>query len=1088
MISFLRSFVEFVRGSATRTKKAHSRRRVNHHSALRVESLEPRRLLSVSQILFDAEAAQITISGTSGSDQVTVSYLAPDLINVKVKSGDVSQNVQFPVSSVVAVSFTGEDGNDTFLNTTDVRSIVFGGAGDDVLTGGSGDDELNGGDGIDRLSGQDGDDMLRGNTGNDLLYGNGGIDNLKGDEDHDQLFGGEGNDFLTGAEGNDSLWGASGDDHLLGGDGDDILVGQEGNDYLNAGLGNDLLIGGMGADNLDGMAGNDLLIGGTTVYDGAPNELHKLLQQWTADASYSERIATLENENNSVRLDAEETVLDDLVADMIVGGDDFDWFFLTGSMPYYSPVMKDPSHEHEDTGSHHHDHTVIHTLPPLEGFNLIDSLDNLQDVQSAEAIHSKVPHVSDLRLQREHLSLFELVRYDEVTHFAIADGNWSNPSTWLNGVVPTDGARVLISHGVHVNVDRVIAARLKTVRVDGTLSFATQSRSELRVDTLVVSSAGAFEMGTALTPIAPHVTARLLITNTGSIDRAWDPYGVSRGLISHGRTTINGTPVLEQSTLQGTLVAGTTQITLADVPQGWKVGDDIVIAGTVAGAQQDEVRKVLGIAERIVTIAPLAYDHLTPSTTMPVYVAHLTRNAVVESESTAIARRGHVMLMHSRDVDIQNAGFYRLGRTDKLQAINDAVVDSNWRLQAGTGTNVRGRYAVHFHRNGLVNDGNPAVIHGSVVIDSPGWGFVNHSSYVDMTNNVAFDVRGAAFATEVGDEIGSFRNNIAIRMTGSGEHINARIDVQDFGHQGDGFWFQGGGVSVIDNVAAGSAGNAFIFYTRGLVEGGVLQEFHSINLVDSSISGGAPTIKVDFIPVREFARNVGFASSTGLAVRYNLRNAPHQQRSVFQDSVFWNNTTGVDLTYSHQSVLRDLTVVNAHGEWPQTAIASNSETHSIVYENLVVAGYRWGIEMAQGGSSVVVGGIFSNKRDIVIQPASYDNRSVLITGPIQFVDSPERVLDVYMRPIPMSLQTSIMVPFYNDSVTLNYGPFESRRVYSDLQHPLAIPFPVPQDNVPLAFIGLTSQQLRDIHGLTIGGELAPLSAVAVPRIGGLVAP
>ena len=152
-----------------------------------------------------------------------------------------------------------------------------------------------------------------------------------------------------------------------------------------------------------------------------------------------------------------------------------------------------------------------------------------------------------------------------------------------------------------------------------------------------------------------------------------------------------------------------------------------------------------------------------------IHVANLNRNVLISSESTVVDRRGHVMFMHNRDVHIANAGFYKLGRTDKSKPINDSVVDANWQLKPGTGTNQRARYSVHFHRTGFVDDGNPSTISGSVVVDSPGWGFVNHSSYVDMTNNVAYDVHGAAFATEVGDEIGSFVDNIAIGSDGSGE-------------------------------------------------------------------------------------------------------------------------------------------------------------------------------------------------------------------------------------------------------------------------------------------------------------------------------
>ena len=137
-------------------------------------------------------------------------------------------------------------------------------------------------------------------------------------------------------------------------------------------------------------------------------------------------------------------------------------------------------------------------------------------------------------LAREHLSTLQLVRYDQVTSYAVRSGNWSDPSIWHGGVVPSDGARVLIPVGVEVQVDGMIPARLSTVRVDGSLSFDTAHNTQLQVDTMVVGDCGEFYMGTAATPIASGVTARLLITDNGAINRTWDPFGISRGLITHG--------------------------------------------------------------------------------------------------------------------------------------------------------------------------------------------------------------------------------------------------------------------------------------------------------------------------------------------------------------------------------------------------------------------------------------------------------------------------------------------------------------------------------------------------------------------------
>ena len=111
-------------------------------------------------------------------------------------------------------------------------------------------------------------------------------------------------------------------------------------------------------------------------------------------------------------------------------------------------------------------------------------------------------------------------------------------------------------------------------------------------------------------------------------------------------------------------------------------------------------------------------------------------------------------------------------------------------------------------------------------MDNPGWGYVNHSSYVHMTDNVSFAVRGAAFNTEVGDELGSFIGNTAILsgLWDLGDPTHAPLSTTDFTSNGGsnwggnhGFWFQGLFVNVEDNVVSG-AGNGFGTYGSGLYQ------------------------------------------------------------------------------------------------------------------------------------------------------------------------------------------------------------------------------------------------------------------------------
>ena len=377
-------------------------------------------------------------------------------------------------------------------------------------------------------------------------------------------------------------------------------------------------------------------------------------------------------------------------------------------------------------------------------------------------------HADDPVRQGEHCVAMALATPAAATHAAVATGDWSDANVWANGAVPTEGADVYIPANMTVTVDGVIDEILHTIRIDGTLRFNPSVDTRLTVDTIVGASGSRLEMGTAENPIAADVSARIIIADTGAIDRNWDPFAISRGVILHGTTVIHGAAKTSWDSLATAPRRGDTSLTLTSVPDGWRVGDQLVIAGVSDEGTGDETARVAAIDGNRVTLdRALNLNHLPPSDEFRVHVANTTRNAVIQSLNPALDRRGHVMFMHSRDVNVAYGGFYELGRTNKMRAPDDAVVNADGTLVAGTGTNVRGRYSVHFHRNGVQQGSGPAIVRGSAVVGSPGWGYVNHSSYVEMTDNVAFNVDGSAFVTEAGDEIGSYVRNLAIRTHGT---------------------------------------------------------------------------------------------------------------------------------------------------------------------------------------------------------------------------------------------------------------------------------------------------------------------------------
>ncbi|MEM7037965.1 MAG: T9SS type A sorting domain-containing protein, partial [Bacteroidota bacterium] len=263
---------------------------------------------------------------------------------------------------------------------------------------------------------------------------------------------------------------------------------------------------------------------------------------------------------------------------------------------------------------------------------------------------------------------------------------------------------------------------------------------------------------------------------------------------------------------------------------------------------------VTAISGNAVSFQPaLTRDHKAPiqiQSQVEVHVANLTRNIVVSSENASVAAiggggyqkpRGHMMFMHTLDVQLYHMSTQNTGRTDKRIELDDWDATGLPRdpqplpLIPDGYKNPRGKYSIHFHRGGTSPTLTPAHVEGCVVNNDPGWGFTNHSSRVDFVRNVSYDVVGAGFCTESGDETGSFIENFAARTYNPDEPMNvgrptdplggrtealadARENLSDFAWQGDGFWFHSTGVTVERNVVAGCTGHAFVYWSEGLIE------------------------------------------------------------------------------------------------------------------------------------------------------------------------------------------------------------------------------------------------------------------------------
>ena len=638
---------------------------------------------------------------------------------------------------------------------------------------------------------------------------------------------------------------------------------------------------------------------------------------------------------------------------------------------------------------------------------------------------------------------------------AVQSGNWSDPNTWLGGAVPDANANVVVPTLLSVTVDGTTNP-VHTVRVDGTLQFATNANTDLFVDTLVVNVLGSLVIGTAANPIAVGSTAAITFTSNGPIDTVWDPNEISRGLLSLGTVSMYGAATTPFVTLAQDPSQGSTTLVLSQVPTNWQVGDEIVLGGTYIKQNQDEDLRILAIQGTTVTVSPLAYDHSTING-LPVYVTDVTRNIVIQSQDqTTIGNRGHAMFMSSA-TSIHYAEFLGLDRTNKSIAVNDPQLDANGNLIPGTGTNPRGRYSVNFYEIGTSL--SPAVVDGSTVVGSPGWGFVNHSSNVNFTNDVAFNVNGCAFISEAGDEVGQFSNDLAIHSLGTGdEDFYSRAPLQDWAHEGDAFWAQGNGVGFTGDVAIGMAAAGYYYFNRAYTLP-----------VQNVIQGAAP--------LTGFSGNIAATCDYGAFLRYEVNGGTIDGLTVV------NSITGYKQQYCVGMTLQNTYLYGSHFSDYGVFLAVEAAT-GFVANNVNVSGYPIGIRFSEEYSNqTLTGGTWNNLVNFQIPISIASGRTITITNPTFVPSNDPKHYDIsWLNSFVEVFSRNINAFFAPDYVFYN-----GNQLFAPWQAANFVPFPTQPSGFPLLpsfLIGKTNHQLFTSYGLQMGGIIAPTTLPGGPKSNG----
>jgi hypothetical protein len=588
------------------------------------------------------------------------------------------------------------------------------------------------------------------------------------------------------------------------------------------------------------------------------------------------------------------------------------------------------------------------------------------------------------RMVQEYQLVLNLVSR-QITCESADSGAWNNPGTWKNGNVPSQGARVLIHKNHRVIINRQLDAHIQTIKLEGELAFNPHKNTRLYVDTIVTLPGSVLRIGEPIVPIDADKKAEIIISDyneEGMIidDPAspdYDPLRIGQGILTNGLFLAYGADKTPYAALSGEGVArGATELYLDEAPEGWRVGDRIVINGVSENGTESELRSIVDIEDtKIILDAALAFDHIVPETTiddveLKVHVANLSRNAIIKTDADVLAdkggknnpqnveHRGHVLFMHNNNVNIHDVEFRDLGRTNKKYPLDETLFTSEAPNARATkiGTNQAARYPVHFHRAGL--DGKVGRVNECVIVYSPGWGYVNHSSNVIMKDNIAYGVYGASFITEAGDENGVFEGNMAIATRGLGagdiKSWKSREKVDDWGFQGNGFWLLGKNVDIVNNIVTGSSNTAFALAHKTIDD--------VTGVVDSDTQSET---SVKQVALKSFVGNIAYGNSNGVfGILSGTRNSGTVEvisgLLAYANRGMGGNDELLSWWYPDDIVLDNVVLIGDIHDPKHTGIGTQTKLRKTTIQNCKIEGLKVGLRIPEYYGVNIVENLYLN--------------------------------------------------------------------------------------------------------------------------------
>ena len=400
---------------------------------------------------------------------------------------------------------------------------------------------------------------------------------------------------------------------------------------------------------------------------------------------------------------------------------------------------------------------------------------------------------------------------------SIRSGRWSDPGTW-NGKPPRDGESVQIHKGHTVIYDVASDDAFRVVHVAGTLTFSRERDTVLTAGLIRISPGStcsedgfdcheeapetpadgplpALEIGTRAQPIPAGISARIRLRHFPGMNPETLPAIVACG----GRWDVHGSPMPRTwLKLAATAKPGSTEVTLAEAPTGWRPGQQVIVTGSLeaeftkaqatAAGGATERRVITAIeGQRLTLDRPFESHHLGESIRQS-EAALLSRNVVIESAQPD-GIRGHTMYHRDSAGGISYAEFRHLGKAGLL-----------------------GKYAIHFHLAGNTMRGSGVT--GASIWDSHNrWITIHGTDHLLVRDCVGYQSKGHGFFLEDATEQWNLLDrNLAVQATAAPRLPKQALPFDP--NDGAGFWWANGRNAFTRNVACENDRYGFRFEVR----------------------------------------------------------------------------------------------------------------------------------------------------------------------------------------------------------------------------------------------------------------------------------